>query len=307
MKILRKSVLLLLLFMTLLSGCGQQSHTPIQLNQPDPEVVTKEKNTAVIPLRVAVSSILSPKETMNNYEGLIHYLQSKLEKPVVLLQRKTYREVNDLVQEGGADIAFVCSGGFVAGNNLFGMELLVAPQVNGQVQYQSYIITRIDSGIDKLSVLKGHSFAFTDPMSFSGRIAPVYMISRLGMDPEAFFGRTFYTYSHDNAIKAVVDGIVDAAAVDSMIFDYALLKDPGVKEKVKIIDKSFMVGTPPVVVNPQVNTETKNRIKAILLAMHQDTEGKKALEPLQIDRFIDADERNYALLKNVWLQLRDKL
>lgn len=296
----------LLIVALVLNGCSSGPAKTVSLYKTDAGTAVKDKSAGKVPLRVAVSSILSPKETLTVYQPAVEYMEDKLGHPVVLLQRKTYKEVNDLVQSGGADVAFVCSGGYVAGNDSFGMELLAAPQVKGETNYQSYIIAR---NRDSKSILDlgGKSFAFTDPMSFSGRIAPVYMLTSQGVDSDRFFSRTFYTYSHDNAIRAVDEGIADAAAVDSMIFDRAVEKERELGRRIFIIDKSLRVGNPPVVVNPAIDTGLKQRIRDVLLKMHGDENGRKALKALSYDKFVIADDKDYAELKTLWRATREKL
>jgi len=285
---MRKLVMAIVLILTgvYLSGCSSSPTKIVHLNNIDSQVIVKDKMPDPVPLRVAVSSILSPKETMTVYQPLIDYLEVKLGYPVILLQRKSYREVNDLLQVGAADVAFVCSGGYAAGNESFSMELLAIPTVNNESVYQSYIITDQKTKGDSILDLRGRSFAFTDPMSFSGRIAPVYMLESQGIDSATFFGRTFYTYSHDNAIRAVAEGIADAAAVDSIVFDHTIKSDPNLATKIKIIDKSIRVGIPPVVVNPFLDAALKQRVQTLLLTMNEDEKGQKALQALAYDKFI---------------------
>ena len=64
----------------------------MRLGDPDPAVTIKNKQIVEGPvLRVAVSSILSPKETLTVYQPLLDYLAGQLGYPVVLLQRRTYK------------------------------------------------------------------------------------------------------------------------------------------------------------------------------------------------------------------------
>lgn len=301
-------VLLVVLLPGLLAGCSPSFDKKVSLRNVEQAVVTtSDAKDSIMPLRVAVSSILSPKETLTVYQPLLQYLQNELGYSVVLLQRKTYKEVNDLLEAGNADVAFVCSGGYVAGSQVFGMELLAMPQVGGEQTYQSVIITGKETPASSLVDLQHRSFAFTDPMSFSGRIAPVYMLESRGFMSQQFFGRTFFTYSHDAAIKAVYDGIVDAAAVDSLIFTQAVAQNQDIAARVKIIDRSLSVGTPPVVVKPGTDRELTARLQVLLLTMHQHEAGRNALAALHYDKFVAPDETLYAPLKNIWLTIREKL
>ncbi len=301
-------ILFVILLPLLLAGCSPSFDKKISLrNVEQAAVPASDAKDSTMPLRVAVSSILSPKETLIVYQPLLQYLQNELGYPVVLLQRKTYKEVNELLEAGNADVAFVCSGGYVAGSQVFGMQLLAMPQVGGERTYQSVIITSKEIGASSIGDLQNRSFAFTDPMSFSGRIAPVYMLESRGLMSQQFFGRTFFTYSHDTAIKAVYDGIVDAAAVDSLIFTQAVAQNQDIAARVKIIDQSLAVGTPPVVVKPGTDKELTARLQELLLTMHQHEAGQKALAALHYDKFVAPDENLYAPLKTNWLTMREKL
>ena len=177
-------------------------------------------------MRLAVAAIISPQGTAESYQVLAQYLEEALDRPVELIQRRTYAEVNKLVADGQVDVAFVCTSAYVDGHERFGMELLVAPEINGETVYYSELIVPIDSEAGSIADLAGKRFAFTDPMSFSGRVHPTHLLDKLGHQPDSFFSDTFFTYSHDRAIEAVADGVADGAAVDSLVLDYALLRDP---------------------------------------------------------------------------------
>lgn len=300
-------LLIVTMITTFLLGCGSSKVPEVNLSKVESQVVTKTQTTDKQPIRVAISSIVSPKETLTIYQPLLDYLEAKLNNPVVLLQRKTYKEVNELVQHDQADVAFVCSGGYVAGKYTFGMQLLAMPEVNGSATYQSFIITNAKSEANSIVDLVGRSFAFTDPMSFSGRIAPVHMLSEQRQDPAHFFGRTFFTYSHDNAIKAVDDGIADAAAVDSLIYHQAIAQNPLLGKRLKIVDKSLLVGTPPVVVNATLELSMRDKVQDALLRMSDTPEGKNALASLKYDRFVKPDEAAYNSLSSIWWAVKDKL
>ena len=91
------------------------------------------------------------------------------------------------------------------------MEALVVPEVNGIPLYYSYLIVRADAPFRSLADLRDRTFAFSDPLSNSGRLVPVYQLALMGETPESFFGRYIFTYAHDNSIKAVAENLVDAA------------------------------------------------------------------------------------------------
>ena len=244
-------------------------------------------------LRIAVSAIISPDETLVYYQDMFDYLSLKMDVQVKLVQRKTYQEVNDLVRKNSVDAAFVCSLAYIEGKDQFGMELLVVPIVRGEPRYYSYIIVPEDSSINSFKELKGMTFAYTDPLSNSGKLSPEYLIAQMGEDPEEFFRLTFFTYSHDKSIQAVAEKMVDGAAVDSLVWDFKNATDPRFTRRTKIISKSPPYGIPPVVVSKDIDPALKEKLQKILLQMHEDKKGKEILDSIMIDRFSEANDSLY--------------
>ena len=96
---------------------------------------------------VSIASITSAKEGIIYYEDLLSLLEEELDRPIQLIQRKTYSETNELLKEGEVDLAFICTYSYVTSQDAFGLELLVVPQKDGSENYHSYIITQQDSYI----------------------------------------------------------------------------------------------------------------------------------------------------------------
>lgn len=48
-------------------------------------------------LKVAVSAIITPRETINYYQDLLNFIATKLNYEIEFKQRKTYEEVNELL------------------------------------------------------------------------------------------------------------------------------------------------------------------------------------------------------------------
>ena len=256
------------------------------------------------PLRIAVAAVLSPKETLVSYRSLLTYMGDSLDRPVELVQRQTYAETNDLLRSGEVELAFVCGGAFVQGEHDFGMELLVLPQVRGQTTYESYIIVPQDSPAQSLADLRGKVFAFTDPLSNSGRLVPSYMLLSMGELPEKFFARSIYTYGHDNSIKAVAARLVDGAAVDSLVYEYTIAKNSQYLASTRIIYRSPEYGNPPVVVNPKLDPMLKDQLRNLLLNLDQSEAGRAVLSDLLVDRFLPPDPKAYDGIREIAAAVR---
>lgn len=245
------------------------------------------------PFIFAVSAMTSPATTFKHFSEFRDYLGKKLQRPVIMKQRRTYAEINQLLEADGVSMAFTCTGGFLEGRHSFGLEALAAPIVHGETRYQSFIIVALDNPATRLLDLQGSVFAFTDPLSLTGRIYPTAKINAMGEKTANFFKKTFYTASHDKSIAAVANGVADAAAVDSLIYK-ALMKIPqSVAHKVKVIETSEYFGMPPIVVSAAMSKEDKLAVLKILLGMESDPEGKRVLKALDFNGFTISDPAMY--------------
>jgi phosphonate transport system substrate-binding protein len=291
---------LLFILFFICSGCSRGGDTKVvDFNKTIPVVRPGEQPPAERALRVAVGAMISPKETLVYYRQILDYIGTNLGKDVQLVQRKTYGEINELFGKGEIDLAFVCSGPYATGKDKFGFQLLATPQVQGSHYYHSYLIVNKKSPFHRLEDLKGRVFAFTDPDSNTGKLVPTFWLAQIGEGPESFFGKTIYTYSHDNSIMAVSKGLVDGAAVDGLIWEYYDYKNSSLTSQTRIIRKSEPYGIPPIVVYRDADPALKDRIRQFLLSMHEDPKGQKILSELMIDRFIEPREQWYQTIRNM--------
>ncbi len=283
-----------------IAGCSKDEEKPVKINFEKREI-SKEK--ATLPekkfLRIAVGSMITPKEGFAYYQQLLNYIEERLGRPVKFVDRESYVEVNNLLKSGDIDVAFVCGRPYVDGHDEFGMELLVAPQAYGEVEYYSYIIVSKDSSIKSFEDLRGKSFAFCDPLSNSGKAFPMYLLAKIGETPDSYFEKYYHTYAHDKSIKAVAQGIVDGAAVDHLIWEYLNRMNPADTLKTRVIVKSPPFGIPPVVVRPGLAPEIKEKLRHIFLNAHMDEEGGKILEGMMIEKFVPITDKAYESIREM--------
>lgn len=279
--------------LTTLTACaGPQPDREVSLSRQVPEAeVTANPGPEAI--RIAAASVISPQETARSYGTFFAYLEKKIGRPIELVQRQTYEETYDLLRTGSLDLAMVCTYIYVRGHRELGLELLGGPQVDGRAEYRSFVIVQSESGITSFDDLEGKRFAFTDPLSTSGRLYPLALLKDRGQDPGKFFASTTYTYSHDQSIKAVAQGLVDGAAVDSLVYDQWVAANPDLGRQLRVIQRSDAMPSPPFVASPDLDPAVRDALKDALLTMHENEEGKKILRALAVERFVAQRNEDY--------------
>jgi phosphonate transport system substrate-binding protein len=127
---------------------------------------------------------------------------------------------------------------------------------------------------------------------------------QMGENPETFFSKINYTYGHDNSILAVAKLLVDGAAIDGHIWEYYNKRNPIHTSRTRILRKSEPFGSPPLVVSKDMPAQQKELIRQLLFSMHLDSEGKKILNELMIDRFVAPKEEWYDPIRRMKQNLR---
>lgn len=291
----RIKILVILAFSLLITGC-EHDRSNFQIVFAEPDTSPSEFQDDDAPLRVAISSVLSPTDTVMHYREIANYLGEQLNRPAILIQRKSYSEINNLMIKGGADIAFFPTGAYITNRDFEGIEAIAMQERMGLPYYYGYIVVHSESNMDSLVDLKGKNVAFTDPSSYSGYLFFEKQLENIGETPERFLGRYNFTYNHENTLNAVVNKIVDGAAVNSFAFDRAKLQQPELVNRLKIITQSERIGTGPIVVRSNLLDEEKKIITESFLSMHEKDNLLPSLQGLFIDRFVPFEPGLYEVI-----------
>lgn len=83
---------------------------------------------------------------------------------------------------------------------------------DGAKGYYSVFYVKADSPYKTIEDLKGQALGLVDPNSTSGYNMPLFALNKLGINAEQFFGKVLITGSHENAVLALQQGTVQAAA-----------------------------------------------------------------------------------------------
>lgn len=237
------------------------------------------------PLRISIAAMLSPKSSLVTYGELAQYIGKRLNSPVKVVFTKKYAETNESLRNSGSDIAFICTGAYLAARKEFPLDIIAVPVVYGETVYNSVIVAAKSSPARSFRDLKGKTFAFTDEFSLTGHLYIQARLAELKLT-SSFFSGTIFTGSHDNSIKTVAEGFSDAASVDNLVYQALLRRGDFHAKQLRIIEKSPPFGIPPVVARHGLEAGLKARVRAILLAMHKDEEGARILKTISIERFV---------------------
>lgn len=253
------------------------------------------------PLNLGLSAVM-----IGEQQGMIlrwkKYLEVHLHRPVSFVQRRTYQETMDLFRDEKIDAGWICGSPHVSYPAL--QSLLAVGVWKGKPLYQSYLIVpKHDTATRSIADLRGKVFGYSDPQSNSGHNVPIAEIQRLSANPNTFFSKTIYTYSHRKLVEGVAAGLLDGARVDGYVYDQMKTYFPEVIAQTRVVQTSTDFGFPPIVARANLAKTDYLALQETLLNMHKDEEGRILLGMMGLDSFIAGDEHLYdgiaALLKQI--------
>jgi phosphonate transport system substrate-binding protein len=261
-------------------------------------------------LKMAVTAAFVSERGMPVYREIAKYLSNKLKRKTSLVSGISYSEADLLLEKGIIQIGFVCGLPYVH-KHAEGVYTLVAIPVvaphedeykgmpvyeNIPDKYYSYTIVRKDSPITSWADLRGKSYAYNEVNSNSGYNMPRYKLVQLGAKSwEDYFSHVVVSGSHEESIRMVAHGEVDASSVDSMVFDYDRSIGNPDAFNVRIIETLFRggAGVPPVVMDAHSDPALREAIQQVLVNMHKDPEGRRILKQALLLRFDPPNDANY--------------
>lgn len=154
----------------------------------------------------------APEKTLATANELTKILGDRLGVKIVPVIPAHYQELIKMMADKQIDFAFFSAMTFVFAEKQAGAKVLLK-KVWKDPFYYSILVTKKDSGINKVDDLKNKTIAFVDEKSASGYLYPSVMFKKKKIDPKKYFKKILFKGNHQAAVQSVLSGEADAAAV----------------------------------------------------------------------------------------------
>jgi phosphonate transport system substrate-binding protein len=233
------------------------------------------------------------------YAQIVAYMERHIGQPTTLVVGTSFAAF----ERGEIDAGFICGWPYVELTRCRDLgqqpavELLAAPVLQGAryagrpISFSDVIVHR-DSAHQAFRDLRGCSWAYNDRDSQSGYNLTRYALVCLG-ETRGFFGRVVEAGFHQEAIRMVASGAVDAAAIDSQVLAVELRDHPQLRDQVRIIDTLGPSTIQPVVAARHLAPLLKDALCAALHTMGDDPTMRASLDVGFIARFVPIDDATY--------------
>jgi phosphonate transport system substrate-binding protein len=271
----------------LLCGCGeQQEYQPgFVAQQAKPE---KNYSFAIHPLH-------NPEMLLERYGPIVDYINRHIEGAHFTLEAsRNYEEFDKKLYAGQPDFAlpnpYQTVNSLKHGYHVFG-------KMGDDHNFTGVWLVRRDSGIRKVTDLKGKKVSYPAKTALAATMMPQYYLHTHGIDVNRDV-ENLYVGSQESSIMNVYLGQVSAGAtwpIPWMIFQ----KDH--PEKAAQLEKIWE--TEPLINNGLVARgdmppELVERVATLLATLHENDEGRAMLARLPISRFERANDASYDVVRS---------
>lgn len=270
-----------------LSACDKKANEPTANNaqptteekQPDAGA-QKVEAPQIKKLIFAFQPQENPEGLAPNAKKLAEFLQTKLGVECEVFLPTSYAAVVEALRSENAHVAYFSGWPYLIAHEKADVDIILAETRAGQPFYYSQWYVLQDSPAQSLADLKGKNIAFTSPTSTSGYLFPLAKVIdeghlKTGQDPKEFFAEILFAGGYEQALKALVNGKVDAAAASDYAFTRYLSEDE--QKKVRVLTKQGPVPTHGIGVSNKVPQELRDKIRDAFLELNKD-ENKELLK-----------------------------
>jgi phosphonate transport system substrate-binding protein len=176
--------------------------------------------------------------------------------------------------------------------------ILRGRRYGGKPIYFSDVIVRNGAPFGSFRDLRGASWAYNEPLSWSGYGITRYHLLTLG-ELDGFFGEVIEAGFHEESMRMVARGEVDASAIDSQVLAVALRDDPVLRETLRVVDALGPSTIQPVAVSRRVPEEMRVAIRDVLVTMADDPHVRERLAVGQVARFLPIGPEDYGDIRRM--------
>jgi phosphonate transport system substrate-binding protein len=165
---------------------------------------------------------------------------------------------------------------------------------DGSVGYWSFLIVHKDSPLNSLEDVKKNAknlvLGYGEPNSTSGFLVPgYYAMAQNGLDPKTSF-KLMRSANHETNLMAVASKQVDVATNNNESFEKFQRRNPDKAKEIKVIWKSPLIPSDPMMWRKDLHPEIKAGLKDFLLGYGKDERERAALKKIGIGGFRASDD-----------------
>lgn len=154
------------------------------------------------------------KETLDRWQPLLAHLSAQIGLKISLKVANDYQALTESMRAGVVHVAIYSPMAYArarhAGVKIEPFAVETNPDGGKGSHAVVYTLAR-GAGAVRSDDMRGKSIGLVDPNSIAGYFVPRHMLAAQKLDPDAYLGKQVFTGSHENALTALAQGLVDMA------------------------------------------------------------------------------------------------
>lgn len=231
--------------------------------------------------------------------AIVQYIGSKVGVKTEFVVDMPWEEREALFDAGEIDVCWICGLPYIwkvdAGRpdiELCAVPVMRHERYGNAPVYFSDVVVRRDSRFNTFADLRGATWAYNERNSHSGYNVVRHHLATLG-ENIGFFSRAVESGAHQQSLRMILAGEIDASAIDSTVLEAELRRNPSIAPEIRIIATLGPSPMPPWVMHRNLPHALRAGVKGALLGMHEDPEGRAILGQWGISHFTDAEHAHY--------------
>ena len=273
-----------------LLACGQDSRD----KSTAPEFAAKSPNSGKEYV-FAIHPLHNPERLFEIYGPLIDYLNRNIPDAKFRLEAsRNYEEFDKKLYARLPD--FALPNPYQTLNSLNHGYHVIA-KMGDDYRFTGVILVRRDSGIKKVTDLKGKKVSYPARSALAATLMPQYYFQTHGLDVNRDI-ENLYVGSQESSIMNVYLGNVAAGATWPLPWDAFQKEHPDqARELVKKWETEPMINC-GVVARNDVPEQLAQQVAQLLDTLHTHAEGKMMLARMPLSRFELADDKRYLVIED---------
>jgi len=230
--------------------------------------------------------------------AVIDYLRQRTALKIQLVEDLPWPERLHQLKHGAIDLGWICGAQYSQDQQAEQrLQCLAAPVWRGAAYanepiYHSVVVVRRDSAYQSFADLRGATWVYNEPNSFSGSLIVLDHLVQIG-EGGNYFGQQIEAGSHQQAVEQIDGRKADVAAIDSTVWEQLCDDDPTVATNLRIITRLGPNPIPPWVTTINMPIERQQLIRRSLLTMATEEEGRRVLAQTPLRRFAAITPERY--------------
>ncbi|MFT5661500.1 MAG: phosphonate transport system substrate-binding protein [Sulfurimonas sp.] len=280
-----KNILLSLLIVFITLGCSpnqEKSYEPLYSETP----IFVQKKVYVF----GVHPLHNPKRLFEVYQPMVDYINAQLKGSELRLEAsRNYAAYDKKLFDGYFDFSLPNPYQTVAaaskGYQIFG-------KMADDENFRGIILVRKDSGIEKVTDLRGKTVSYPAPTALAATMMPQWYMHENGLDINHDITNS-YVGSQESSILNVFLGKSAAASTWPPPWRAFIKERPEIAEQVEIKWETSHLPNNGLIVREDVPADLLKNISKIIFSLHESKKGKEILSKMELSKYEKAQDSTY--------------